>query len=52
MAYHQLHIADALERVVESSVGHLHQDLGDWLGVVARIHAIGSAKLARCAAGA
>lgn len=43
--HHDLHIADALERIVNASVSHLHQNLLDRLGVVLRVHKLSSTKL-------
>lgn len=43
--HHDLHIADALKRVVDASVGHLHQNLLDGLAVVLGIHKLSSTEL-------
>ncbi|TNN64094.1 hypothetical protein EYF80_025712 [Liparis tanakae] len=47
VSHHDLHISDALERIVHAPVRHLHQNLLDGLAVVLRVHKLSGSKLLR-----
>lgn len=45
VSHHDLHVSDALKRVVHAAVGHLHQNLLDGLLVVFGVHKLSGSKL-------
>lgn len=44
-SHHDLHISNALKRIVYTAVSHLHQNLLDGLAVVLWVHKLGGSKL-------
>jgi len=47
VSHHDLHISDALKRIVHAPVCHLHQNLLDGLAVVLWVHELSGSKLLR-----
>lgn len=43
--HHDLHVSNALKRIVYTTIGHLHQNLLDGFAVVLRVHKLCGTKL-------